>query len=144
MTSAACLAIIQDIFSSNQFVKHCGILIDEVGCGWSKLHMPISGDVHTNLTGFVHGGALSTLANTAVGVACCTVGARTVTLNIVTDFIGNLQAGDTAWAEAKVTHRGRRTIVLTAEIYDDARNLLAKPMASMYVKGADDRIPEKW
>ena len=36
------------------------------------------------------------------------------------------------------------TIVLAAEIYDDARNLLAKTMASMYVKGADDRIPAKW
>ncbi|MGP1366210.1 MAG: PaaI family thioesterase [Schwartzia sp. (in: firmicutes)] len=144
MNAENCLAIIQDIFSSNQFVKHCGILIDEVGCGWAKLHMPISDEVHTNLTGFVHGGALSTLANTAVGVACCTVGARTVTLNIVTDFIGNLRAGDTAWAEAKVTHHGRRTIVLSAEIYDDAHNLLSKTMASMYVKGEDDRIPARW
>ena len=29
MIPEECLAIIQDIFSSNQFVKHCGILIDE-------------------------------------------------------------------------------------------------------------------
>lgn len=144
MTSEECLAIIQGIFSSNQFVKHCGIIIDEVGCGWAKLHMPISDEVHTNLTGFVHGGALSTLANTAVGVACCTVGARTVTLNIVTDFISNLRAGDTAWAEAKVSHRGRRTIVLTADIYDNDRRLLSKTMASMYVKGDDERIPPQW
>jgi len=144
MNSEECLAIIQDIFSSNMFVKHCGIIIDEVGCGWARVHMPISGEVHTNLTGFVHGGALSTLANTAVGVACCTVGARTVTLNITTDFISNLRAGDTAWAEAKVRHRGRRTIVLVCEIYNDQRRLLCKTLCSMYVKGDDDRIPQTW
>ena len=86
MDKEKCLAIIQDIFSTNRYVIHSGIIIDEVGCGRAKLHMTIDADVHINLTGFTHGGAFSTLANTAVGVACCTVGAKTVTLNITTDF----------------------------------------------------------
>ena len=139
-----CLEIIQDIFSTNRYVIHSGIIIDEVGCGWAKLHMSIDADVHINLTGFTHGGAFSTLANTAVGVACCTVGAKTVTLNITTDFIKNIRAGETAWAEAKVLHRGRKTIVLVSKIYDDHHSLLCQTMATMYVKGDDERIPKEW
>ena len=91
-----------------------------------------------------HGGAFSTLANTAVGVACCTVGAKTVTLNITTDFIKNIRAGETAWAEAHVLHRGRKTIVLDAKLYDDHHSLLCQTMATMYVKGDDERIPKEW
>ena len=100
------------------------------------------------LTGYVHGGALNTLANTAVGVACCTVGARTVTLNITTDFISNLQAGHTAWAESRVKHRGHSTIVLTCDIFekmpDGTKRPLTHSIASMYVKADDDRVPKKW
>ncbi len=144
MDKETCLAIIREIFSRNRYVVHSDIIIDEVGCGWAKLHMTIDPEVHVNPAGVVHGGAFSTLANTAVGVACCTVGAKTVTLNITTDFIRNIRAGETAWAEAKVLHRGRKTIVLTAKLYDDSHNLLCQTMASMYVKGDDERIPQKW
>ena len=144
MDKDTCLAIIRDIFSRNRYVVASDIVIDEVGCGWAKLHMAIDPEVHINPSGVVHGGAFSTLANTAVGVACCTVGAKTVTLNITTDFIRNIHAGETAWAEAEVLHRGSRTIVLTAKIYDDRRALLCQTMASMYVKGDDERIPQKW
>ena len=133
MDNKKCLEIIQEIFSTNRYVIHSGIIIDEVGCGWAKLHMTIDPDVHINLTGF-----------TAVGVACCTVGAKTVTLNITTDFIKNIRAGETAWAEANVLHRGRKTIVLAAKIYDDHRALLCQTMATMYVKGDDERIPKEW
>lgn len=144
MDKETCLSIIRDIFSKNRYVVHSGIVIDEVGCGWAKLHMAIDPDVHINPAGVAHGGAFSTLANTAVGVACCTVGAKTVTLNITTDFIKNIRAGETAWAEANVIHRGQKTIVLTAKLYDDRRALLCQTMATMYVKGDDERIPKEW
>lgn len=148
MDKETCLAIIQDIFSTNQFVKHCGIVIDDVECGVARLHMDIKKEVHTNLTGYVHGGALNTLANTAVGVACCTVGARTVTLNITTDFISNLKDGHTASAEAHVKHRGRSTVVLTCDLFeimsDGTRRPLTHSIVTMFVQGDDDRVPKKW
>ena len=144
MDKETCLAIIREIFSHNMFVKTCHIVIDEVSCGKAKLHMPLEADIHVNPRGFAHGGALSTLANTAVGVACCTVGVHTVTLNITTDFIANLTAGHTAYAEAEVRHHGHKTIVLVTKIYDEERNLLTNTLATMYVTGDDDKIPYKW
>ncbi len=105
MDKEKCLAIIQEIFSTNRYVIHSGIIIDEVGCGWAKLHMTIDPDVHINLTGFTHGGAFSTLANTAVGVACCTVGAKTVTLNITRR--GNSMGRSESPAPGPKDHRPR-------------------------------------
>lgn len=138
-----CLSIVREIFSRNHFVQHSGIVIDEVECGFARLHMDIR-ECHTNPAGFVHGGAFSTLANTAVGVACCTVGARTVTLNITTDFIGNVREGSVATAEARVLHRGRRTVILSAKIADESGRLLCQTMASMFIKSEDDVIPARW
>ena len=143
MDKETCLAIVREIFSRNHFVQHSKIVIDEVDCGYARLHMKIE-EMHTNPAGVVHGGAFSTLANTAVGVACCTVGARTVTLNITTSFSGNIREGAVAIAEAKVLHRGRKTIILSARLTDEDGKLLCNTMASMFVKSDDDIIPIKW
>ncbi|MBQ9364231.1 MAG: PaaI family thioesterase [Schwartzia sp.] len=144
MDKEKCREIIREIFSHNKFVLACHIVIDETLCGSAKLHMPIEGDLHVNPRGMAHGGALSTLANTAVGVTCCTVGVRTVTLNFNSNFIANLRAGDTAYAEARVLHRGHKTVVLGCEIYDQTRRLLTKSLVTMYITGDDDKIPHEW
>lgn len=144
MDKEKCLAIIREIFSHNKFVKVCDIVIDDVTCGTATLHMPIDGEKHVNPAGFVHGGAFSTLANTAIGVACCAVGAQTVTQTITTNFISNITSGKTATCTAKVTHRGHTTITLTADIYSDTGNLISQTMAIMFVKAPLEEIPEKW
>lgn len=144
MTKEKCLAIIREIFSHNKFVVLCDIVIDDVTCGTATLHMPIDGDKHVNPAGFVHGGAFSTLANTAIGVACCTVGAQTVTQNIFMTFISNVKAGSTATCVAKVTHRGHSTITLTAETYNEDGKLMCQTLSTMFVKGPMEEIPEKW
>ena len=144
MTKEKCLAIIREIFSHNKFVTLCDIVIDDVTCGTATLHMPIDGEKHVNPEGFVHGGAFSTLANTAIGVACCSVGARTVTLNIYSTFISNVTVGNTVTCIAKVTHRGRTTITLTADTFNEAGKLMCQTISTMFVKGPLEEIPEKW
>ena len=138
------LAIIREIFSHNKFVTLCDIIIDDITCGTASLHMPIDGSKHVNPAGYVHGGAFSTLANTAIGVACCTVGAQTVTQNITTNFISNIMSGSTATCIANVVHRGRTTITLTADTYDEKGRLLCQTLSTMFVKGPMEEIPEKW
>ena len=144
MDAITCRDIIREIFDRNRFVQVCGIVIDEVACGWARLHMPIDGDVHVNPAGFVHGGAFSTLANTAIGVACCTVGALTVTQSFNINFMRNVKAGETVTCEATVINRGRHLIVLNSEIKNEAGKLLAEVLCTMYVTGEDTVIPQKW
>lgn len=138
------LSIIKEIFSRNRFVELCDIVIDDITCGSATLHMPIDGEKHVNPQGYVHGGAFSTLANTAIGVACCAVGAQTVTQTITTNFISNITSGHTAICTATVTHRGKRTITLTAEVRNDEGTLMCQTLCIMFVTGAMENIPEKW
>ena len=144
MDSKTCLSLVRDIFSTNHFVQLCGIVIDEVGCGTARLHMPIVAEKHTNLSGNVHGGALSTLANTAVGVACCAAGCWVVTQSITTNFIKNITAGHTATCEARIKHCGRTTVTVVAEIFDDEHRLMCETLATMFIKGHSDDIPSEW
>lgn len=144
MDAQKCLEIIKEIFDRNKFVTTCGIVIDEVSCGEALLHMKIDGDIHVNPAGVVHGGAFSTLANTAVGVACCTVGAMTVTQNITNTFFDNVKAGRTVYCHAKIINRGRKTITLIADVTSDGGRLLDKVLCTMYVKGSLEEIPAKW
>ena len=62
--------IAREIYKTNHFVEVCGIQIDKVDYGRCQLHMQADGNIHTNLWGSVHGGALFTLANTSSGVWC--------------------------------------------------------------------------
>ena len=139
-----CLEIIQEIFSTNRYVIHSGIIIDEVGCGWAKLHMTIDPDVHINLTGFTHGGALATLIDNIFGVTCRTIGAEVVTQSITTNLIRNTDIGKTVYAEAHIHHAGRTTIVLEADVFTEEKKLMAHSIATMFVSGTDDRFPRKW
>jgi len=144
MNAITCRDIIRAIFDQNRFVQVCGIVIDEVRCGWARLHMPIDGDVHVNPAGFVHGGAFSTLANTAIGVACCTVGAKTVTSSFNITFLRNVMAGAVVTCEATVVNRGNHLIVLSSQIKNDQGKLIAEVMCTMYVTGEDEIIPREW
>jgi len=144
LDSKTCLSLVRDIFDTNHFVQLCGIIIDEVGCGTARLRMPVIAEKHTNLSGNVHGGALSTLANTAVGVACSSAGCIVVTQSITTNFIRNIKANHTATCQAHITHLGRSTVTVTAEVFDDQQHLMCQTLASMFIKGHSEAIPAQW
>ena len=67
---------IKNVYSINSFVKLCGMELVDVECGKVKLQMPIDASKHTNLYEVAHGGSLAALADTALGMASASVGAR--------------------------------------------------------------------
>ena len=79
--------IIKDVYSINSFVKLCGMELVDVECGKVTLAMPIDAAKHTNLYEVAHGGSLAALADTALGMASASVGARVVTINYTINFI---------------------------------------------------------
>ena len=68
--------IIKDVYSINSFVKLCDMELVDVECGKVTLAMPIDAAKHTNLYEVAHGGSLAALADTALGMASASVGAR--------------------------------------------------------------------
>ena len=68
------------IYEKNPYLKLLDIHITKLEEGYTEMTMPIVADKHTNLYGIAHGGALASLADTIMGIACATVGKKVVTL----------------------------------------------------------------
>ncbi len=144
LTKAAVTKIILDSYAQNPFVALCGIKFVDIECGQAKLSMHIEQEKHTNMYSVVHGGALASLADTALGTACASTGARIVTVDYSINFLKNIHAGDTATAIAQVLQRGHKVIVVDVATYDSQHNLLTKMLGTAYIVGTFDEIPEKW
>lgn len=136
--------IIIDNYSTNAFVALCGIKFIDIECGKSVLTMKIDSSKHTNMYSVVHGGALAALADTALGAACASTGARIVTIDYSINFLKNITAGDTAKSIARVLHRGHKVIVVEVDTYDSKDTLLTKLQGTAYIIGTFENIPEKW
>lgn len=89
-----------------------------------------------NGAGFVHGGALATLIDAAIGSAVRSTldlskqHSATVDLNVkyIKGGRGNLLT-----AKASLAHRGRTLVVGNAEIFDDEQNLVAIGSATFMI-----------
>jgi len=80
---------------------------------------------HLNLMGIVHGGVFMTMLDNAMGlVLMLDPSVRTVTATMNTHFLSNVATG-TIFCKAELLHRTKRTITMTASIYDESGKLLA-------------------
>jgi len=86
-------------------------------------------EAHCNGTGFVHGGALMTFADTlgALGaILNLRAGQWTTTLESKTNFLAAAALGVTLTGTTTPLHRGRRTQIWETAITDEAGRLVAK------------------
>ena len=83
-----------------------------------------AGDDHLNLHGTVHGGAIATLADTAMAAAVAEDGVAPVTVEMKVTYLEPGSPG-TLRAEGRVRKRGRRIIIAEAEITDGEGELVA-------------------
>ena len=107
------------------FVEHCAIA--EIGLvdGRTRLRMRV-GPEHMNNIGIVHGGAIATLLDVAMGTAGRTRAGRPVmTLDMHVTFM-TPGRGPTLIGEGRVVRGGRSILFCKAEIRDEAGELVAK------------------
>ena len=93
-------------------------------------------DEMRNHQGVVHGGFLSTLADSAMGTAMATVlpeGERHFSFDLKLTFISPAQVGDRLRAAAAVVHSGRRTGVAECRVEAPDGRLVATASASFAV-----------
>jgi 1,4-dihydroxy-2-naphthoyl-CoA hydrolase len=78
--------------------------------------------------GLLHGGVLMTLAD-AAGAVCAFLnlpeGARTVTIESKTNFLGAVREGEVR-AQARPLHVGRTTIVIETDVLDSSGRRVAR------------------
>ena len=106
------------------FADHCAI--EEIGLvdGRTRLLMKV-GPEHLNNLGLVHGGALCTLLDVAMGTACRShAGIPVMTLAMQVAFL--VPGRGSLTAEGRVLKAGRSIIYAEAEVHDQNGELVSK------------------
>ena len=119
----------------NPFMQYNHIEIDSVTLDEAAMSLDIRKD-STNIYGFVHGGALFTMADCCAGLTARSDGRRYVTQNASVNFIHNVKSGHLT-AHGKTISRGRHVCVVSVEITSETGSLLFSSMFSMYCVNAE-------
>jgi acyl-CoA thioesterase len=113
------------------FWSTIGMEVLETSLGAATLRIRYANGL-LNSNGTVHGGAVFSAADAAVAVALLSLlkgGVRIATVEMKINFIRAVEKEDVI-AEARILHRGRRTAVGEATVYDGAGRLAAKGLAT--------------
>lgn len=112
--------------------KHCGIKVAKLEGDKLTLSMLITEDL-SNVHGIAHGGAISGLLDTVMGLSCIIRGKNVVTMNLNLNFIKGPKTGTVVYATADISHIGRTSIITEAQCFDDKGVLYAKANGTFYV-----------
>ena len=124
-----------EIYDRNPYVRFLDMKIVHLEYGCAELTMPVESDKHTNLYNMAHGGALASLADTSMGVACATTGKKVVTLEMNMNFIKGATPQKALRGLAKVVHNGKTTMVAEVDITDEVGDLILKARATFFIVG---------
>jgi uncharacterized protein (TIGR00369 family) len=136
-------AILDWMKTRNPFWALLGMEIVEIRKGWAKLRIPIEEKL-TNGIGLVHGGAIFSAADSAVGMALVGMINRNEnisTLEMKINYLKPAKGGELI-AEAKIIHKGNQTAVGDVEVRDEKQNLISKGLATYAIFGKS-RLEER-
>ena len=113
------------------------IHLDRIDTGFARFRMPFRKEL-TQAYGVVHGGAIATLADTAVAFALMTIvqpGEKVTTAEFKINFFAAVTSGEMI-GEARIVHTGKRLAVADMEVRNQNGELIAKGMATYAIIGA--------
>jgi len=112
-----------------------GLRLVETGEGTAVVEMTTTEDM-ANHSGFVHGGMISTLADSAMGRSLRTMEpgvVRAMSFDLKLNFISAAKVGETLRATGHVIHAGRRTAVAECSVAGQDGRLVATASATFAV-----------
>jgi uncharacterized protein (TIGR00369 family) len=112
-----------------------GLELVETGEGSAIVEMKATEDM-ANVSGFVHGGMISTLADSAMGRSLRTLTpgvTRAMSFDLKLNFINAARIGETLRATGHVIHAGRRTVVAECRVEGKDGRLVATASATFAV-----------
>ena len=124
-------AILGWMKTRNPFWALLGMELLEIKKGWAMVRLPIE-DKLTNAIGLVHGGAIFSAADSAVGMALVGMTDRDENISTLEMKINYMKPvnGSEIIAEAKIIHRGSQTAIGDVEVRDEEQNLVSKGLAT--------------
>ena len=113
------------------------ITLEQIDTGFARFRMPFRREL-TQAYGVVHGGAIATLADTAVAFAVMTLiqrGEMVTTAEFKINFFSAVTSGE-MFGEARAVYRGKRLVVADMEVKNETGQLIAKGIATCAIIGA--------
>ncbi len=120
------------------FSRILGIEVVDIDQGFVRLRMPFSKKL-TQPYGTIHGGAIVSLADSAVAKALATMigpDQKITAIEIKCNFLAPIKDG-VMTAEGKIIHKGNRISVGEVNIWDDENRLVARAMATYAIMKAN-------
>lgn len=112
--------------------KTCGIEVAKLEGNELTLAMKVTEEI-SNRHGIAHGGAISGLLDTCMGLSCIIRGKNVVTINLNVNFIRGAKLGTTLYATAVLEHIGLTTIITESRCCDEKGTLYAKATGTFYI-----------
>ena len=109
--------------------------VTQISEGSARVEMLVDAQI-LNVHGFVHGGALYSLADTAAGAASFATGRDSVTLTGTINYIKPGRGGKLIGVATEIS-RGRTTGVYEVFIYNDEQVLLSRATFTMFFLDGD-------
>lgn len=116
------------------YAKLLGIKLAQIDPGTATLKMPVRRQLTQN-HGVVHGGAMASLIDSATAFAIISLlepHEKVTTVDLTVSYLRPVTKGSLHCA-AKVVRSGRRLLVVSAEVFNDAQKLVATAL-STYIK----------
>jgi len=141
-------ARLEDIFRHDAYVKGLGAELVEWDGGRAMFRLrPESG--HTNFVGTIHGGALFSLADAAIGVASNSWGRLSVLLSAEAQFLSAARTGDVLLARCEERSRTRRTAAFAVDVVSETDGALRATVQAMCFRTerwhlGEDAWPDDW
>ena len=122
---------LREAFESVPFAHLLQLELGEMKRGVATLHLEVRDDLKQN-NGVVHGGVIASLVDTAAAFAILTLLERdqtSTTVDLTIHYLRPLLRGRST-AQARVVRAGRRIMVITVDVLDEAETLVATALTS--------------
>jgi acyl-CoA thioesterase len=141
-------ARLEAIFRGDAYVKGIGAELVDWGGGHASFRLRPEAR-HTNFVGTIHGGALFSLADAAIGVASNSWGRVCVLLSAEAQFLSAARVGDVLLSRATERSRTRRTASFAIDVVSEADGTLRAALQAMCFRTerwhlGEDAWPEDW
>jgi acyl-CoA thioesterase len=127
-------ALLEKVKPKQRFWELLGIEIVDVKEGWAKLRLPFSKKLIHPL-GVAHGGAIFSLADSAVAMALLGLAGKDeefTTVEMKINYVRSFKEGEMI-AEASIFNKGNRIALGDVEIHDERGRLIAKSLATYLI-----------
>ncbi len=116
------------------YYRLLGMSVEKLDIGFARFRMPFKKGL-LQVNGVVHGGAIASLADTAVAFALMTLvqpGEMVTTVEFKINYLAPVEGKD-LFGEARVVSKGRKIAVADMEVKNGEGQLMAKGMATYII-----------